>query len=84
MTFQLKNPHLILRVIALLEGRKNGGSPCYLDVAFCFLLVFPFPCSVEYIGDCLRTKFVTVDDIDLLITVGGLQDGAGHIPFKSK
>lgn len=84
MTFQLKNPHLILRVIALLEGRKNGGSPCYLDVAFCFLLVFPFPCSVEYIGDCLRTKFVTVDDIDLLITVGDLQDGAGHIPFKSK
>ena len=72
MTFQLKNPHLILRVIA------------FLDVAFCFLLVFPFPCSVEYIGDCLRTKFVTIDDIDLLITVGDLQDGAGHIPFKSK
>ena len=63
LQFDLQEPEIIQRFIGQLENPENSPNPSFLHLAFSLSLVFPYPWSVGYLGDKLRTQILTSEDL---------------------
>lgn len=61
--YSLQEPELLLKIIAMLEGKKRHYMPSYLHLAFVLLLVFNSPYKVSYLGELLRTRRPDTDEL---------------------
>lgn len=80
LPFELQEPDMIFRFIGLMEGKEFGHDSSFVHLAFSLLLVFPYKGSVEYIGDKLRTKTLTAEDLLFLNNRTPLTNESGHVP----
>lgn len=80
LMYELQEPALLQRIVALLEGKKDCYNPSFIHLSFALHLSFSFPGSVEYFGDKLRTARATTDDLFYLMDLMHLDNESGHLP----
>lgn len=82
LTYPLREPDLLQRFVGLVEGKSpDYKMPSSVHLAFSLSLAFVFPYKVEYLGDKLREKKLTAEDIETLIHMTPLDNESGHKAF---
>ena len=84
LTYSLREPDLLQRFVGLVEGKSPDYKiPSFVHLAFSLSLAFafPFPYRIEYLGDKLREKKLTAEDIKTLIHMAPLDNESGHKAF---
>lgn len=76
--YVLREPEVLRRLMATLEGKRNDYMPSYYHLAFCLLLVFDYPETIDYMSDKLRMQLSTTDDLCYLIDLILLNNEPGH------
>lgn len=70
LRYPLQEHDLVIKLIALLEGKKKGYTPSYNHLAFSIQLAFPNFYKLSTFGDKLRTIRLDTDELlDLLARV---------------
>lgn len=80
----LREPDIIQRFIGQMESRDPGNTPSFVHLSFSLLLVFPYNWSVEYLGDKLREKHLTAEDLRMLNNKTEITNETGHVEVKVK
>lgn len=81
---ELREAEIIQRFIGQMESRDPGNKPSFVHLAFSLLLVFPYNWSVEYLGDLLREKHLTAEDLNMLNDETRITNEPGHKEPKVK
>lgn len=85
LAYPLREPDLLQRFIGLVEGKNPDYKvPSFVHLAFSLSLAFPFPYTVEYLGDKLREKKLTAEDLETLIHQTPLDNEPGYRGFVQK
>lgn len=82
LAYPLREADLLQRFVGLVEGKSpDCKTPSFVHLAFALSLVFAFSYKVEYLGDKLREKKLTAEDIETLIHMTPLDNEPGHKAF---
>ncbi|WP_288207352.1 hypothetical protein [uncultured Parabacteroides sp.] len=84
LRFDLQQPDIILRFIAQMEKRRPDYKPSLVHLAFSLLLTLSYKGSVEYLGDQLREKWLTAEDLNMLNDKTLITNEPGHKQPKVK
>lgn len=84
LQFDLQEPEIIQRFVGQMEHQEGKAVPSSLHLAFCLSLVFPYPWSVGYLGDKLRTQTLTAEDLLRLNNETPIDNEPGHVAHRVK
>lgn len=84
LQFDLQKPEIIQRFIGQMENPQGSSKPSFLHLAFSLSLVFPYPWTIGYLGDKLRTQTLTAEDLNWLNDKTKIGNEPGHLAFLKK